>query len=96
MSARDLGGRGAAAEREGELELIAEQLEDALGAVRATGAEPPQRRPAGEHRLRSERERLDDVRSAPNPAVHEHDETIARGLDDLRQRIDRGRGTPSS
>ena len=91
VPARDLGGRRAAAEREGELELVAEQLEDALGAVCTTRSEPPQRRPARQHRLRSERERLDDVRPAPDPAVHEHDEPIARGLDDLRQRVERGR-----
>jgi hypothetical protein len=53
------------------------------------GSEPPQRRPACEHPLRTERERLDDVRSAPNPAVHEHDEAIARGLDDLWERVER-------
>ena len=55
----------------------------------AVDGEPPERRAAGQHRACAERERLDDVRAAADPAVDEHLDAAADRLDDLRQHVDR-------
>src|SRR5207302_401673 len=61
--------RGAAEEREGEADLVAEELEHVPRSLLAGGGETPEDRTARERRARAERERLHDVGAAPDPAV---------------------------
>ncbi len=66
-----------------------QDLEHVARARLAVDGEAPERRATGEHRARAERERLDDVRAAPDAAVDEHLDPAVDGVDDLGQRVDR-------
>ena len=79
--------RGAAAEGQRELDLVAQKLEHLLHAVSAGYRKTPQRRPSGENGLGSQRKRLDDVGPAADASVHEHDRAVANRFDDLGERI---------
>ena len=57
----------------------------------AVDGEAPERRAAGEHRARAERERLDDVGAAADAAVEEHLDPAVDRVDHLRQRVERRR-----
>ena len=57
----------------------------------AVDGEPPERRAAGEHGARAERERLDDVGAAADAAVDQHLDAAVDRLDHLGQRVDRRR-----
>src|SRR5262249_56562157 len=70
---------------------VAEQLERAAGPLLAVDDEPPERRPPGQDRTGAERERLEDVGAASDPSVEQHLDPAADGVNDLRQRVDRGR-----
>ena len=92
---RDVGGRhlrrGAAAE-EGErvLGLVAQELEHLPDAGVSAVGEPVHHRPPDEDGAGAERERGDDVASAPNAAVDVDLGPSADGLDDLGQRVQAG------
>ena len=77
--------RRAAAERERELDLVAQQLEHAPRACLPVAGEAPERRAAGEDRAGAERERLDDVGAAADAAVDVDLDPAGDRLDDLRQ-----------
>ena len=87
----DLVRRGAAAESERELDLVAEELEHPARAGFPVAGKAPERRTAGQDRARTERERLDDVRPSPDAAVHVDLDPAGDGLDDLRQQLGRRR-----
>jgi len=61
-----------------------------LHSVRAAGGKAPDHGTADEDCPRAEGERDRDVRSAPDPAVHQDLDPIADGLCDLRERVQRG------
>ena len=63
---------------------------DTLGTA---DREAPERGAAGEHRVSTERDRLDDVSTATNASVHQHHDAIGDRLDDFGQRVQR-RGDP--
>ena len=69
---RDVAGEPAAEQHERELDLLAQQLEHLARALLAARGEAPERRAAGEHGARAERERLDDVGAAADAAVDQH------------------------
>ena len=92
MGAGQVGGRGAAAERQGELELVAEQAEDPTGALRSGGGEAPEGGPPDQHGVGAERERDRDVDAAADAAVDEDRGPAVDRLDDLRQRVGGGEG----
>src|SRR5205085_12350017 len=64
--------RGAAEEREGEADLVAEELEHVPRALLAADRQAVEDGAACERRAGAERERLRDVRPAPDPAVEVH------------------------
>ena len=82
-------GRAAAEQRERVLDLVAEDLEHLLHALRAAEGEPVHRRPPDEDRARAERERHDDVGSSADAPVEVHLGPVADRLDDLGQRLER-------
>src|SRR5438874_2330903 len=90
VRARDVRRRAAADELERRLDLRAEEFEHAPRAGLAVDDEAPERRAPGEHGARAEGERLHDVRPAPDPAVEQHLDPAADGLDDLGEGVDRG------
>ena len=53
-------------------DLLAQELQDTAGAGFAVDGQAPQRRTAGEDRLRAEGERLHDIRAAADAAVDQH------------------------
>src|SRR5437879_6208139 len=87
---RELPERAHAALLHRRLQLGAQELEHALDAGLAEGAQAPEVRPADAHRARAEREALDDVGAAPEPAVDQHRDAAAHGFDDLGQGVDGG------
>src|SRR2546430_16112704 len=72
------------------MQLGAQELEHAIDAGLDEGAQSPEVRPADAHRARAEREALDDVGAAPEPAVDQHRDAAAHGFDDLGQGVDGG------
>src|ERR1700733_5973032 len=68
----------------------AHEIEYALDAFLAEGAQPPEIWPADADRLRAHRERLDRIGAAPKAAVDDHGHAALYRGDDLRQRVDGG------
>ncbi len=85
-----------AAHRHVARELGLQHLDDTLHAGRAVRRQPPHHRPPDQHRLRAERQRLDDVGAAPEAAVGEDGRAPADRIDNRRQRQDRRRRPPRS
>src|SRR4051812_28889849 len=68
--AADLGRRDAAEELQRVQDLRVEELEHVAGALLAVRGEPPQDSAPGQGGPCAERQRLDDIRAAPDAAVH--------------------------
>ena len=68
----DAGGGRPAALGQGKFDFFAEQIDHPHNPLFATDREPLEQRPANEHRLRPQRDRLDHIGAAPNTAVEEH------------------------
>ena len=79
-SRADLGGRAHAAKLHRAHQLARQDLERAARARLAARHRAEQRRPAGQHRLRAERARLEDVDAAAHAAVEQHRELASRPL----------------
>ena len=62
-----------------------------LDARRPTDGQAVDVGPADVHGRGTERQRLNDVRAAPDAAVHHHGHAAVHGGDDFRQDLDRGR-----
>ena len=90
--AGQLVGGGAAAEEQGELELGAEQLEDAAGALLPAGGEAPERRAADEDGVGAERERDRDVDPAADAAVDDDRAAAVDRCDGLLEDVGGGGG----
>ena len=90
VGAGQLGRRGAAAEAEGQLELLAQQPEDAARALPAARGEAPEGGPADQHRVGAEGERGGDVDAAADAAVDQDRGPAVDRFDDLRQRLGGG------
>src|SRR6476620_6356600 len=87
---RELVRRGTAEQAEGQRQLVTQELEDVAHSLLARRREAEDRRAAGEHGARAERDRLGDVGAAPDAAV-EIDLGASRDrLGYLRQRVERG------
>jgi hypothetical protein len=83
------GARGRAAEEaQDELDLCPQELQHVTDAVLSADGEPPEGGSADQHRLGSECERRDDVRSPAHTAVHEDDAAPGDSLDDFRKGIE--------
>src|SRR5436309_5256182 len=82
--------RPAARQRHREIELGHERSEHVPDAVLAADTETVDIRPPDKHGLRTERDRLDDVASRSNPRVEKHRHAVPDGVDDSRQRVERG------
>src|SRR6266700_1285772 len=84
---------GGPAEREQRrVDAAAEHVEDVLDAGRTVRGQPPQVGAADHDRPRAQRERLDHVAAAPDPAVEQHLDLPAHGVGHAGQGPDRGRG----
>ena len=59
------------------LDLLAEDVERALGPFPAGGGDPVQRGAAGEHRVGAEHHRLHDIGAAPEAAIGEQRRSLA-------------------
>jgi len=59
-------------QRQASLDLPAQEREHVLDAAVTGHRHPVERRPADQHRVRAESERLDHVRPPPDPAVEQH------------------------
>ena len=90
MGAAQVRGRGAAAEGERQLQLVAQQLEHALGALGAGDREPPDGRAADEDRVGAESQGDGDVGAAADAAVDEDGGPACDRLDHLRQGVGAG------
>jgi hypothetical protein len=88
---RHIGRRAAAEQLQTALELGTEQPEHSARPFLAARREPPEDRPARADRSGAERERLQHVGAAPDPAVEEHLDPLTGGLGDLGQDVQRGR-----
>src|SRR5262245_47495607 len=80
-----------AAQGHGRLELVAQNVDDALHSRRAVDGQAPQIGTPDQDRAGAERDRLDDVRPPANAAVEEEHHAPLNGLGDGRQRLDRRR-----
>ena len=81
-------GRGAG-ELHRELQLGAEHPEHSLDAVLSEGGESPQVGAPDQHRVGAERERLEDVQSPSDAAVHDDGDPSSDRLDDLGEALER-------
>ena len=72
----------------GGARLLLQQVEHALDARLAEGAEPPEIGPADADGARAERQRLDDVGAAAEARIDQHRDAAVDRLDDLGQRVD--------
>jgi hypothetical protein len=85
---RELGDARAAHEGHARRELVAQQLDRASRARLATGRETVEHRAPAEARACRDRQRLDDVRTAPDAAVQENLGVVGDRVGDRRQRGD--------
>ena len=83
----EIGGARGAGEGKGEVELGQQDLDDPLRAIGTVERKSPHERPSDHHGARPERERLEHVRAAPDPAVDDHVEGVANGIDHAGQGI---------
>ena len=83
--------RGCAEQREPELDLVAQQLQHVADTVLAACCKPVEGGSAGQRRLRAERQRLQHVAAAADPAVDERLGAATDRVDHLGQRVERGR-----
>jgi len=86
--ALQLGDGAATNEREHAIDLFPENSDRTRSTGLAARRDPIERRAAEQHRLRAERQRLDDIAAAPEPAVNEDREALACGIDHVRQRVE--------
>lgn len=68
----DAGDSRPAALGQGNFKFFAEQIDHPHNPLFAADREPLEQRPANEHRLHPQRDRLDHIGAAPNAAVEEH------------------------
>jgi hypothetical protein len=66
-----------------------QDVEHALDTGLTERPQAPDIRPANADGCRAQRQRLEDVRAAPDPAVDEYGNPPADGFDDLGQTVDR-------
>ena len=59
------------------VDATAQHVEDVLDTGLAVGGQPPQIGAADQHRLRAQRERLDDIGAAAYASVHHHVDLVA-------------------
>src|SRR6476646_10353521 len=81
--------RPAAEQLQRELYLCAQELEHVTDSLLPAGRETPERCPADEHRVRTERERRHDVGAAADAAVDQHLQPTGDSVDDLAEYVDR-------
>src|SRR5690349_21123589 len=86
----NLGDAARAAELHRAHELVAEDRQGAPGPLLAARAHAVERRAADHYGLRAPGQRLEDVRPAPDAAVHEHRGPAADRARHRGQRIERG------
>ena len=82
-----LGGRGATAEGERQLQLLAEQRQDPPRALLAADRKPPEGGATDQHRVGAQGEGDRDVDAAADSAVDEHRSTPGDRVDHLGQRV---------
>ena len=92
MGAAQLGRRGAAAERQRQLQFLAQQPQHLRGTLRAGHGQPPERRPPDQDRVGAQRQRDRDVDAAADAAVDQDRGPAVDRVDHLRQGVAAGQG----
>src|SRR5207253_421975 len=83
-----LGHTGESGEAHRADELVLEDLQHAYAASDATRGQAPTLQPSKRNHISPERDRLEDVAAALNPAIQDDLSSAAHRLDDLGQRLE--------
>ena len=76
------------------VDFVTQDAQHVLDALLAVHGQTVDVGASDQDRPGSERERLDDIAAAPNPAVHQHLGPVTDGVDDGRQRLEPARRRP--